>query len=76
MKAANKSPFVEELLEIEKRRCEPEIFYPENGDSCSGTRNAFRFRWIRVYHKAMAAYTPEVQAETLKLNEATPFASE
>jgi hypothetical protein len=20
---------------------------PENGDSCSGTRNAFRYRWIR-----------------------------
>ena len=28
------------------------------------------------YRKAVAAYTPEVQAETLKLNEATPFATE
>ena len=54
MKAANKSLFVEELLEIEKRRREPEIFY----------------------RKAVAAYTPEVQAETLELNEATPFATE
>lgn len=26
--------------------------------------------------RAVAAYTPEVQAETLKLNEATPFATE
>ena len=28
------------------------------------------------YRKAVAAYTQEVQAETLKLNEATPFATE
>jgi DNA topoisomerase VI subunit A len=28
------------------------------------------------YRKAVAAYTPEVQAETLELNEATPFATE
>ena len=28
------------------------------------------------YQKAVAAYTPEVQSETLELNEATPLASE
>ena len=45
MKADNRSPFVDELLEIEKRRREPEIFYHK---AESGIAHEIRRYYLRL----------------------------
>jgi hypothetical protein len=67
MRVANKSPSSRQTITL------PRSAFDILGDF----RREKRRREREVfYQKAVAAYTPEVHAETLKMNEATPFASE
>jgi hypothetical protein len=67
MKAANKSPSRRKTITLPRSAF----------DILDDLRKEKRRREPEIfYQKAVAAYTPEVQAETLELNEATPLASE
>jgi hypothetical protein len=67
MKAANKSPSRRKTITLPRSAF----------DILDDLRKEKRRREPEIfYQNAVAAYTPEVQSETLELNEATPRASE